>query len=118
MILNAKIGNIHIILWCINFVNFVKLLGFKENELKDSVYFVIVSILSILLIYTLVSKYSEIKLCIPNIFNLLLVGLVDYVYIRTFIFEKYYPLCHFSIIVYSFIVLVLLHISLIFEVDV
>lgn len=117
MMPNTKIGNFHISLWCINFVNFVKLLGFKENELKDSVYFVIVSILSILLIYTLVSKYSNIRLCIPNIFSLLLVGVVDYMYIKIFFIEKYYPLCHFSIIVYSVIVWVLLHISLLIEVD-
>ena len=117
MILNAKTGNFHIILWCINLVNFAKLLGFKENELKDSVYFIIVSILSILLIYSIVSKYSDIKLCIPNIFNILLIGLIDYVYFQTFIFEKYYPSCHFSIIIYSVIIWVLLHVSLIFEID-
>ena len=117
MILNASRGIFTVILWGINFVNFTKLLGFKENELKDSVYFVIVSVLSLLIIYLILTKYSNIKLCKPNFLHLLGVGLIDYIYIQTFILEKYYPLCHFSIILYSIITWVLLHISLIFEVD-
>ncbi len=104
---------ISIILFGISIVNYFKLIDLNESKMNDLTYFALIIVIVTILAFLVIKKYSEIKICQPNVFTIGFILIVDSVFIKSLIDGNIID--NYIIIIFTFLVLLALNISLIFE---
>jgi|GEM_PF-4827013 hypothetical protein len=115
MLLYTYRGLFTIILWGISLVNYVKLLSINGEGIPNNNYLIMIIALSITFAFLIKNKFTSIRNCKPNISLLIFIFICDYLYIKLFIDKDYYN--NNIIIFFSIFTLLLLNISVFFQIE-
>ena len=101
------------LLWGISLVNIVKLTSSKSQEMGDLVYFILITILIIVLIILFLKKWSFLKPCRPNIVAVIFILILVYIMVKDIISGEF--IVNYILLTFTFASMIMLIISTFYE---